>query len=273
MEYFQSSRNLNLAVSIVTTGTGVGLLLISPLAGFFIVEYGWRTCYLLFGLISALICVFTVLIVKNPRRGAQAMVEKETSLPGLGTLEAMKTRNLWSMFGVYTLGSGIGRSTVLVYLVVFLVAAGLPFQAGAVCLGLVGGGTVLGRIASGLLSGRLRESRIMSASYLFQGLSTIAFLLSGNIWLVYSAALIFGIAYGGYVTQCPMLVKDSYGMKSYGLIYGVILSGLGIGSLIGPPILERYSFGVTGNYFLTFVLSGVFSLVAGAIALFVKTSS
>jgi MFS family permease len=111
----------------------------------------------------------------------------------------------------------------------------------------------------------------MSASYVVQGLSTIIFILSRNIWVVAVSAVIFGIGYGGYVPQYPILTRESFGMKSYGVVYGSISSGLGIGSLIGPPILGGYLLAVTGNYLLTFVLSASFSLVAGATALLIRS--
>lgn len=269
IEYFQSSSSLNLAISIVTTGTGAGMLLISPLAGFFIVEYGWRTCYLLFGLISAIICGFAVLIVKSPQKTVLDRGEDAGS-SGQGLSEAMRTRNFWSFFATYVIGGGIARYTVVIYLVAFLVAAGFSLEAGAVCTGLIGAGTILGRIFSGFLSKQLRESRIIFASFVVQGLATIAFILTVNTWIVFVLSLMFGIGYGGYVPQYAILTRESFGMRSFGLVYGAVSSGLGVGALVGPPILGGYLFSVTGSYFFSFVLSGVFSVVAGVVALSTK---
>lgn len=274
MEEFQSSKSLNLAVSIVSVGTGAGMLLISPLAGLFIVDYGWRICYILFALISAAVCVFAVLIIHNPKGGVghSTGVDREPSdQSDSGLSGALKTRNFWSLLCTQTLGSGIARFTVLVYLVAFLMTAGFSLELGALCVGLIGAGTVFGRIFSGLLSVRLRENHIMSASYVVQGLATIIFILSRSVWVVAVSAVVFGIGYGGYVPQYPILTRESFGMKSYGLVYGSISSGLGVGSLIGPPILGGYLLAVTGNYVLTFVLAASFSLVAGGTALLIRS--
>jgi len=274
MEKFESSGRMNLAVSIVSVGTGAGVLLISPLAGFFIVEYGWRTCYLLFALISLVVCAIAVLIIKNPKRTAARGKEGESEVPDpsdKGLSGALRTRNFWSLLCTQTLGSGIARFTVLVYLVAFLITVGFSLELGALCVGLIGAGTILGRIFSGLLSSRMRENHIMSASYVVQGLSTIIFILSRDVWVVALSALVFGIGYGGYVPQYPILTKESFGIKSYGLVYASISSGLGVGSLIGPPILGGYLLALTGNYLLTFVLSAGFSLVAGATALLIRS--
>jgi MFS family permease len=269
IERFESSTNLNMAVSIVAVGTGAGTLLISPIAGFFITDYGWRACYLLFALITAAITVFGVLTIKGSQSGR---LENETAQGSSSQRlsEAVRSRNFWSLFGMYVLGCGVARYTVLVYIAVYVVAAGFPLQAGAICVGLIGGGGILGRLGSGLLSKILRENQIVLVSFALQGVSSVAIVLSGNIWLVYTSSFVFGIGYGGYVPQFPLLTRESFGMRSYGLVYGVISSGLGFGALAGPPVLGGLLSNATGSYFATFVLSGAFSLAAAVIALLIR---
>lgn len=269
IEHFESSANLNMAVSIVAVGTGAGTLLISPVAGFFITEYGWRVCYLLFALISAAISVFGVLAIKSPRRSASSLSESQNQ-KGQRLSEAVRTRNFWSLFGMYVLGCGIARYTVLVYIAVYVLAMGFPLQTGALCVGLIGGGSILGRLGSGLLSRRLRDNLIVLVSFVLQGVASIVVVLTGNIWIVYMSAFVFGIGYGAYVPQFPLLTMRSFGMKSYGLVYGVISSGLGFGALAGPPLVGGLLYSASGSYFATFVLAGAFSLVAAAMALLIS---
>ena len=171
---------------------------------------------------------------------------------------------------MYVMGCGIARYTVLVYIAVYVLAAGFPLQAGALCVGLIGGGSILGRVGSGLLSRALRDNLIVLLSFVLQGVASFALVISGNLWFVYSSAFVFGIGYGAYVPQFPLLTMRAFGMKSYGLVYGVISSGLGFGALVGPPVLGGLLSSATGNYVATFVLSGAFSLVAAAMALWLR---
>lgn len=268
MEHFESSVSLNMAVSIVAVGTGAGTLLVSPVAGFFIAEYGWRVCYLLFALISAALSLFGTLVITSPKKRESPV--SSANQTGQRLSDAIRTRNFWSLFGMYVLGCGIARYTVLVYIAVYALAAGFPLQAGALCVGLIGGGSIIGRLGSGLLSRALRDNLIVLISFVLQGVSSIAVVLTGNIWLVYGSAFVFGIGYGAYVPQFPLLTMKSFGMRSYGLVYGVISSGLGFGALAGPPVLGGLLSSATGNYFATFVLSGAFSLVAASMALLIR---
>ena len=269
IERFESSPNLNMAVSIVAVGTGAGTLLISPVAGFFIGQYGWRVCYLLFALITAAISLFGVTTIREQGRG-RGPVAGNGGQPGQRLSEAAGTRNFWTLFGMYVLGCGIARYTVLVYVAVYVVAIGFPLQAGALSVGLIGGGSILGRLGAGVLSRSLRDSLVVLVSFALQGVSSIMVVLSGDIWLVYAAAFVFGVGYGAYVPMFPLLTRRSFGMRSYGVVYGVISSGLGFGALLGPPVLGGILSSATGSYFLTFVLAGLFSLVAAAMALLMR---
>ena len=266
IERFESSANLNMAVSVVAVGTGAGTLLISPVAGFFISDYGWRVCYLLFALISAGLSIFGVMAIGGASRGDDGVPGAGT-LPGQRLAEAVRTRNFWTLFGMYILGCGIARYTVLVYIAAYVLAAGFSLQTGALCVGLIGGGSILGRLGSGVLSRVLRDNLIVLVSFALQGASSIAAVLSGNILLIYGSAFVFGIGYGAYVPMFPLLTRRSFGMRSYGTVYGVISSGLVFGAILGPPVLGGLLSAVTRSYFLTFDLSGAFSLVAAAMAL------
>ena len=89
-------------------------------------------------------------------------------------------------------------------------------------------------------------------------------------WSSALTAFVFGVGYGAYVPMFPLLTRRSFGMRSYGVVYGVISSGVGVGGLLVPPVLGGILSSATGSYFLTFVLAGLFSLVAAAMALLMR---
>jgi MFS family permease len=49
-------------------------------------------------------------------------------------------------------------------------------------------------------------------------------------------ALVLGFGYGGWVALAPAVVADRFGTDRLGSLLGVLYTGLGLGSAIGPPV-------------------------------------
>jgi MFS family permease len=80
--------------------------------------------------------------------------------------------------------------------------------------------------------------------------------MTGNLWLFYFFAALFGIAFGGISTIVSALAGDVFGEHNLGKIMGWIgiawFTGAAIGSFIGGIIHDIY-----GSYFLAFLIGAV----------------
>ena len=59
-------RRRGLALGIVQTGTAMGTMALAPLAGYLISAHGWRTSYLVIGLLTSLVVVAALWLRKQP---------------------------------------------------------------------------------------------------------------------------------------------------------------------------------------------------------------
>jgi len=81
-----------------------------------------------------------------------------------------------------------------------------------------------------------------------------------EIWRLYLFAAVFGFAYGGGgVSEAP-LVAGLFGLRSHGLVLGVINLGFTIGGSLGP-FMAGYIFDVTGSYRVAFLISAIVGIV------------
>ena len=78
--------------------------------------------------------------------------------------------------------------------------------------------------------------------------------------MICAFAVIFGFAQGGVAPSESPLVASLFGLKSHGLIYGVLSLGFTAGASIGP-VLTGYSFDIIGSYQLAFIICGAISAV------------
>jgi MFS family permease len=71
------------AISVITVGTPLGILLFFPLVGTISSAYDWRTAFLVMGVIGVLIAGMTLLLVPEPRETlARDRTETERTAPG-----------------------------------------------------------------------------------------------------------------------------------------------------------------------------------------------
>ena len=78
-------------------------------------------------------------------------------------------------------------------------------------------------------------------------------LIVNSFWILFIFAIIFGFASGGTGALRSVMVAELFGLRSHGVLVGVILLIALIGGTIGP-ILSGYIFDVTGQYQLAFLL-------------------
>jgi MFS family permease len=92
-------------------------------------------------------------------------------------------------------------------------------------------------------------------------LSLILFQYMHSVILLYLFALLFGAGWGVTTPMVMSITGDIYKGKSFGLIYGMVEGGIGIGAAVGVW-LAGYIFDQTQNYFWAFVLVILLNLIS-----------
>jgi MFS family permease len=92
--------------------------------------------------------------------------------------------------------------------------------------------------------------------------------LSPGYW-IYAYALIFGLGVGCWLPSMSMAVSSTFGIRSYGVIFGVINLIWSIGGSIGP-VTAGFIYDNTGNYFWAFVVALAMYLIAVPVMMFVR---
>jgi OFA family oxalate/formate antiporter-like MFS transporter len=127
----------------------------------------------------------------------------------------------------------------------------------------------LGRIAWGFLADKIGYKKTMYSMF-----GTQAVLMLILPWVGGSAALFFIVVnliyfcFGGNFSLYPTATADTFGVKNLGPNYGIVFTAYGIAGVAGALLATalRASVGFIG----VFIIMGVFSLGAIAIAYFVK---
>ncbi len=266
-------HRLGFAIGVVSSGVGVGMLVIVPLCQLLIEAFGWRTAFRLLGVASALIVIPAALYLwahapeRRARRAGNALAAPATDSDAVTLRQALRTLPFWLMVAAFFFG-GLCAQTLHVHQVAYLVDHGIAALAAASVVGVVGIASVLGKTGGGWLSDRLERERVYVAGVAIMVASVAALFVAGagaSRGLAYVYAAMLGIGYSATAALTPAMVSDRFRGPYFGSILGIGLCGSAAGSALGPW-LGGFLFDLTGSYVLPFAIAAGSGVAAGIAA-------
>ena len=162
------SRRRGIALSLMMSGVGLGIVVMPPLAQSFIDEFGWRNAYLaLGGLMFAAAVPLPALLLRRGNREQSASLQAEAA-DGLTVRAAVRTRVFWAILTCFFLQSAALNGCVA-HLTPLLSDRGLTAVQAATAASVMGGFTMAGRLVTGWMLDRFFAPRVVA---LFFALAT-----------------------------------------------------------------------------------------------------
>jgi predicted MFS family arabinose efflux permease len=262
---------VGLAIGIVSSGVGVGMLLVVPLAQLLIDAFGWRTAFQVLGLLSVLwIVPASLWLMREPRdeknRG-QSPIRQNREKPGSDPMtlrEAMRAQPFWLLMAAFFFGN-LCSQTLHVHQVAYLVDHGLAAIVAASVVGVVGLASIAGKTGGGWLSDRVERELVYVAGIAIMAASALMLLALGAAptrWGAYGYAVLLGIGYSVTASLTPAMVSDRYSGPHFGAIVGAGLMGAAVGSALGPWF-AGHLYDATGSYTLAFIIAAACGAAAG----------
>jgi MFS family permease len=269
---------VGLAIGIVSSGVGVGMLAVVPLAQLLIGAFGWRTAFQVLGLLSVLwIVPASLWLMREPRReirgqeirgqgrNSLSLTRKQNSSPDPNLRGAMRTEPFWLLVAAFFFGN-LCSQTLHVHQVAYLVDHGLSAIVAATVVGVVGLSSIAGKTGGGWLSDRVERELVYVAGIAIMAASALVLLALGaspTPWAAYGYAVLLGVGYSVTASLTPAMVSDRFSGPHFGAIVGVGLMGAAVGSALGPWLAGSL-YDATGSYTLAFVIAAACGAVAGA---------
>lgn len=239
--WFNEKRGLCLGIAL--SGSGFGGVILSPTVNWLITAYGWRSAYLVLGILVAVVLIPLALFVirLHPADkglsplGEATSINRNIVLTGITQGQALKSISFWTL----CLGIGVGGivvNTMLYYLIPYLTGIGTTAKTAAWILSL---SSVMVIVAK-LLVGRLFDKiGLITTLFIISAASLVSFLflMKANIVLAAILYTIFaGIGSTAVTITPPYMTGALFGHKEYGPIYGVVAMFITLGSAITPIV-------------------------------------
>jgi MFS family permease len=280
-QWFKANRGL--AIGIISSGVGIGILVCVPLAQHLISKIGWRATYRVMACFIPLVVAPMAIVFfrKPPKRTSphdtecsegevipldmkDSLILDEEWVSRAWTIrKAIATKQFWLLSISFPLGALITQS-ILTHQVAFFVDQGMETLFASYIVGIVGISSVGGKILWGTLSDKIgREvTYTMGITCSVCGMiALIAFPTHPSSTLAYFYGVFFGMGYAATAALPPVIAADFFEGEAYGGIFGALMFLNGLGGASGAW-LAGFVHDQVGSYvpvFITMIACALFA--------------
>jgi len=150
----------------------------------------------------------------------------------LGPAEILRSPLFYLLWTMYAFAAGAG---LMIIGNITTIAKLGKIEAGFILVALLAIGNAAGRIIAGMLSDRIGRLWTMFIIFLFQaGLMMVlrTGLIDMTAFIIVS--MLLGFNYGACLSVFPSAVKDNFGLKNFGINYGLVFTAWGVGGSVFP---------------------------------------
>jgi MFS family permease len=258
-------QHRSLAVALVSAGIGLGSTTIAPLSRWLITAYDWRTALFTLGIIAWVLITAAGMLVRKPPIAVQtagaagARAEREFTVT-----QALATPQ-FAAIGLTHFACCVAHSGPIFHMVTDAIDCGVAPMAAATVIGVAGLSSVGGRVLCGLLADRFGAKETLIAGLMVQAVAISLYLFVRDLSAFYALSVMFGLAYGGIMPLYATLVREYFGAKIMGTVFGAVAMLSTIGMAVGPWT-GGWIYDNLGGYFWLYIASCAIGLGAVAIA-------
>ena len=261
------TRHRSLAVALISAGFAVGSMTISPFARWLIDDYGWRTAMLTLGALSWLFIIPAALLVRKPPVLPRAVPCRCISV-GPADREFTVARALctpqFAAISFTYFACCAAHSGPIFHMVSYAIDCGVPAMAAATVFGAAGIASLSGRVVGGLAADRIGAKRMIIFGLALQAVSVSLYVFTRDLASFYGLALMFGFSYGAVMPLYAILVREYFGARIMGTMFGAVNMASTLGMAIGPWT-GGWLYDAYGSYFWLYI--GSFGIGLGAVAI------
>ncbi len=277
LKWFSPAKT-GLIAGIVVSGFGLASVYIAPLATYLLGTYGLQQSMLIFGVAFTVVVCALSLLIANPPQGYVAaaatdnagLASKPSPAVDMTPSQLLATGKFYVLWIAFFFGAGAG-------LMVIGSVAGMAKQSmgqlAFLAVAIMAIGNAAGRIVAGIVSDRIGRGATLTIMLLFQAVlmfAAIPVMGSNSAVVLTLLATFIGFNYGTNLSLFPSFAKDLWGLKNFGMNYGLLFSAWGIGAFVLVRLAEMLKVS-TGSFTTGFAVAGVMLAIGGLLTAYTLT--
>ncbi len=165
--------------------------------------------------------------------------------------QVLKDKNFWFIWVCWAFTGGAGISLITLS-TLFGIHTGLSKAKAILMLSSFNFANGLGRLFTGIISDRFGRTNTMFVCFLLGGVGYAIIPLISNLYVWCVCSIMIGIAFGALFAVSAPLIMESFGVKNFGAIFGLVFTAYGF--VAGPlgPWISGYLLNVTNSFSTVF---------------------
>jgi len=282
LKWFPPAKT-GLIAGLVVSGFGLASLYIAPLSKYLLDVWGLQSSMMFFGIAFLIVvCSLSLLLTNPPKNYVPQGVIPAGNAPSSkngnpqeekSASEMMKTATFWKLWCIYFFGAGAG-------LMVIGSVAGMAKKsmgdAAFAVVAIMAIGNAGGRVIAGILSDKIGRSATLIIMLLFQALLMFACIpfmgsASASAFVLVMLATFIGFNYGTNLSLFPSLTKDFWGLKNFGMNYGIVFTAWGVGGFVMSRISQMLK-ADSGSFTSSFIFAGILLVIGAGLTLTLRSA-
>jgi OFA family oxalate/formate antiporter-like MFS transporter len=279
LKWFPPART-GLIAGLVVSGFGLASVYIAPLSQYLVGVWGLQKAMLFFGIAFLVVVCGLSILLSNPPAGyvpESSVAKAGQPVPApkkqyeARPSELMKTPAFYVIWTIYFIGAGAG-------LMIIGSVAGMAQKSmgelAFLAVAILAIGNAGGRVIAGVISDKIGRRATLLIMLTFQAvLMLVAIPVVGaqktSGLLLVILATFLGFNYGTNLSLFPSLTKDNWGLKNFGINYGLVFTAWGVGGFVMGR-LSQMLYASSGSYTSSFITATALLVIGAALTFTLK---
>ena len=217
-------RRLTAAIVVFEVISGVGGLILIPLASLIFVYQGWRMVPIFLAGLALLLVIPVFVLLRNRPEGmgqrAYSALPAASQQFGLFSVSSFRVRSYWLIvFGAaFSLMAEVG---IVIFLVLMMADRGFTSLDGGFAIAILSFLSIAFIVVGGVMAVRVPRPVLLGCFAGLQAVGTGGLVFADSLVEFYLFAALLGASYGGISPLIVPILADYFGTASFGKILGV----------------------------------------------------
>ena len=266
-----------LALGILTNANATGQVIFLPILMALIVSHGWRPAMMLIVAPRCYCCrrsgcgcgtiplnsASNPIPIARPRWSSavrRVAAPRAFSFACIG--DAIKTPTFWLLSGSFFVCGMTSNGLVGTHMIPHAIERGIAEVTAATAVGIMGVASFIGTMFAGWLCDRIDARKVLSAAYLFRGLSLFVLPYVTDASSLFVFAVLYGFDWFATGPSTVALIAKHFGQDRVGVLFGLVFVSHQIGSAIAA-LGAGWIYSHFGDYYYAFISGAVMGSVGG----------